>query len=126
MIQVTNLSKYYAGFAAVEGVDFSIAQGEIVGLLGLNGAGKSTILKILGCFLQPSVGEVKIGGFDAEESPDEIRKAIRKNIFDNKILKCLFQLKCIITSITFDSISLKSLFKSTLTYQIYAFLQSIR
>lgn len=76
MITVTGLSKYYSGFAAVDDVSFKIEQGEIIGLLGLNGAGKSTILKILGCFLMPSSGTVEIGGFDIEESPDEIRKII--------------------------------------------------
>ena len=76
MIKVSGLSKYYSGFAAVEGVSFSIEPGEIVGLLGLNGAGKSTILKVLGCFLQPSAGSVEISGIDTAESPDEIRKII--------------------------------------------------
>lgn len=76
MIEVNGLSKFYHGFAAINDVSFSIADGEIVGLLGLNGAGKSTILKILGCFLVPSNGKATVCGFDVEENPHEVRKLI--------------------------------------------------
>lgn len=76
MIEVKGLSKFYHGFAAINDVSFSIGEGEIVGLLGLNGAGKSTILKILGCFLVPSSGRASVCGFDVEENPHEVRKSI--------------------------------------------------
>lgn len=76
MIVVEGLSKFYHGKRAIENVSFSINDGDIVGLLGLNGAGKSTILKILGCFLLPSGGDAKIGGFSIETQPDEVRRMI--------------------------------------------------
>jgi len=76
MITVRGLSKYYAGVPAIEDVSFSIEDGEIVGLLGLNGAGKSTILKILGCFLMPSSGTAEVSGYSIEDSPDKVRSVI--------------------------------------------------
>lgn len=76
MIVAENLSKYYAGRQAIAGVSFHIKEGEIVGLLGLNGAGKSTILKILGCFLLPSGGKAKVAGHGVDENPEAIRRQI--------------------------------------------------
>ena len=57
MIDVSNLTKRYAGATAVRDVSFSVGRGQIVGLLGKNGAGKSTILKILSCFFAGDVGD---------------------------------------------------------------------
>ncbi len=76
MIVAENLSKSYSGHRAIDGVSFTIRQGEIVGLLGLNGAGKSTILKILGCFLLPSGGRATVDGHSVDGNPQEIRKVI--------------------------------------------------
>ena len=76
MIVAESLSKSYAGRRAIDGVSFTIAEGEIVGLLGLNGAGKSTILKILGCFLLPSAGRATIGGYSVDSNPQAIRRLI--------------------------------------------------
>ena len=76
MVEVTGLSRYYGDFAALEDVSFTIAEGEIVGLLGLNGAGKSTALKILAGLLTPSSGAVHIGGQDALASPHRLRGRI--------------------------------------------------
>lgn len=76
MIVAENLSKFYGGHRAISGISFSIKQGEIVGLLGLNGAGKSTILKILGCFLLPSTGRATVAGHSVDDNPQAIRKLI--------------------------------------------------
>ncbi len=76
MIEVRRISKFYAGKRAVDDLSFGIADGEIVGLLGLNGAGKSTILKILGCFLLPSHGEAMIGGRSVLTNADQVRRLI--------------------------------------------------
>ncbi|MEW7977252.1 MAG: ABC transporter ATP-binding protein [Candidatus Sedimenticola endophacoides] len=62
MIQVENLTRRYGDFTAVDDVSFSIGRGEIVGLLGHNGAGKTTIMKMLTGFLEPTAGTIDIDG----------------------------------------------------------------
>lgn len=76
MIEVRSISKFYGDKRAVENLSFTIKDGEIVGLLGLNGAGKSTILKVLGCFLIPSHGDARVGGYSVLDAPDEVRRMI--------------------------------------------------
>jgi ABC-2 type transport system ATP-binding protein len=76
MIQVSKLSKYYGGKRALGPVSFEIDDGETVGFLGLNGAGKTTALRILACDLRPSAGAVNVGGIDAVTDPHEVRKRI--------------------------------------------------
>src|SRR5207302_6297371 len=76
MIEVEGLTKYYGEHAAIRDLAFSIQRGEVIGFLGLNGAGKSTTLKVLGCVLLPTSGRVTIDGFDVVENPHEIRKRI--------------------------------------------------
>jgi len=76
MIEVTNLSKRYGNHVAVSDVSFTVKDGEILGFLGPNGAGKSTIMNILTGYLSPTVGTVKIDGFDILESPNEAKKRI--------------------------------------------------
>ena len=76
MIEVHKLSKYFGARAAIREISFSIAQGEVVGFLGLNGAGKTTTLRILGCLLLPTSGTVRVGGLEVTENPYEIRRKI--------------------------------------------------
>jgi ABC-2 type transport system ATP-binding protein len=76
MIEAEGLTRYYGNFAALRDATFSIREREIVGFLGLNGAGKSTVLKILAGLLMPSAGKATIGGIDATEAPDAMRKRI--------------------------------------------------
>jgi ABC-2 type transport system ATP-binding protein len=76
MIEVNNLTRYYGGFAAVKGVSFRVDDGEIIGVLGLNGAGKSTTLKVLAGLIPPSGGTVTIGGVDVVGAPDSLKKSI--------------------------------------------------
>lgn len=64
MISVQNLEKRYGAIQAVADVSFEVEQGEIVGLLGHNGAGKTTIMKIMTGFLEPTGGSVTVGGHD--------------------------------------------------------------
>lgn len=66
MIVAKNLTRSYGAFTAVDDVSFRIGAGEIVGLLGHNGAGKTTIMKMLTGFLEPTAGSVEIGGRDME------------------------------------------------------------
>ena len=76
MIRATNLTKLYGGRRALGPVSFEIADGETVGFLGLNGAGKTTALRILACDLRPSAGTIDVGGVDAIAEPHEVRKRI--------------------------------------------------
>lgn len=76
MIEVKNLSRYYGDFAAISDISFSIAQHEIIGFLGLNGAGKSTTLKILAGLLNPSEGQIFINGSNWIENPGAFRAEI--------------------------------------------------
>ena len=76
MIQVKNLIKNYGPVKAVKSINFSISDGEIVGFLGANGAGKSTILKILSGYLSPTIGEVTINNLDIIKNSNEIKKMI--------------------------------------------------
>src|ERR1043165_9143164 len=76
MIRASNLSKYYGGKRALGPVTFEINDGETVGFLGLNGAGKTTALRILACDLRPSSGSIEVGGVNAVAEPHEVRKRI--------------------------------------------------
>jgi ABC-2 type transport system ATP-binding protein len=76
MIQVEGLTKYYGSQAAIHDLSFTIERGQVIGFLGLNGAGKSTTLKVLGCVLLPTAGRVEIDGYDVTRDPHEIRKRI--------------------------------------------------
>jgi ABC-2 type transport system ATP-binding protein len=76
MIDVSNLSKSYAGNNAVKDVSFQVAKGEIVGLLGPNGAGKSTTMRILSCFIPASSGSATVAGLDVFTQADEVRRRI--------------------------------------------------
>ena len=76
MIEVENLSKRYADFAAVKGLSFRIDAGEVVGLLGPNGAGKTTTMRMLTTILAPSAGTARIDGFDIAKQAAEVRARI--------------------------------------------------
>lgn len=76
MIRAEGLTRYYGSFAALRDASFEIGEREIVGFLGLNGAGKSTMLKILAGLLAPTAGTVKIAGVDASLNPDVTRARI--------------------------------------------------
>jgi ABC-2 type transport system ATP-binding protein len=66
MIVAKDLTRKYGSFTAVDTVSFEIPDGQIVGLLGHNGAGKTTIMKMLTGFLEPTSGSVTIDGHDVE------------------------------------------------------------
>ncbi len=76
MIQVTNLVKRYGEKEALGGISFSIEPGEIVGLLGLNGAGKSTTMNILTGYISSSSGTVTIDGHDIVKDPTACKRVI--------------------------------------------------
>ena len=76
MIEVEGLTKYYGRIQAVSDLTFSVPRGETVGFLGLNGAGKSTALKILAGYLLPTSGSVLIEGHDMVSEPLRVRSRI--------------------------------------------------
>ena len=76
MIELQNLVKDYGSLRAVDTINFSIKEGEILGFLGPNGAGKSTTLKMITCFLTPTSGNIQIGELNVLEHSKEIRKMI--------------------------------------------------
>lgn len=75
-IVVESLSKVYGSQHAVDGISFSVAEGEILGFLGPNGAGKSTTMKIATGYLPPTYGTVKVGGYDVNESALEVKRIV--------------------------------------------------
>jgi len=60
MLTVSNLHKYFGKVKAVDGIDFEVNKGEIVGFLGPNGAGKTTTMRLITSFLTPTKGKVTI------------------------------------------------------------------
>lgn len=75
-IQVKGLQKSYKQLHILKGVDFEVDQGSIFALLGSNGAGKTTIVKILTTLLKQDGGTASVNGFDVASSPDNVRQAI--------------------------------------------------
>jgi ABC-2 type transport system ATP-binding protein len=76
MIQVENLTKYFGPVQAVYNVSFQVEKNEIVGLLGNNGAGKTTIIRILTTYLSASSGIARVAGFDVMNDSMEVRRRI--------------------------------------------------
>ena len=76
MIEVQQLCRRYGDFDAVKDVSFHIRQGEVVGLLGHNGAGKTTIMKMLTGYLEPTSGAIRIAGKDIETDTSAVTRHI--------------------------------------------------
>jgi len=76
MIKVENLSKFYGDVKAVKSINFELNDGEIVGFLGANGAGKSTTLKVMTGYLTPTSGNVYVNDLDIQSNTLEIQKQI--------------------------------------------------
>ena len=76
MVQLTEVTKYYGRKRALGPVSLEIEKGDAVGFLGLNGVGKTTLLKILACGLRPSSGRALIDGLDVLRDPHEVRKRV--------------------------------------------------
>ena len=76
MIKVENLSKNYGSVKAVKSISFELKDGQVVGFLGANGAGKSTTLKIMTGYISPSSGNVFYGKKNIQDDTSEIQKDI--------------------------------------------------
>jgi putative ABC transport system ATP-binding protein len=81
-IEVTDVTKEYQTgeetFLALKGLDFSLARGEFVSIMGPSGSGKSTFLNIIGLLDQPTTGSVSLDGQDVTELTDRRRTTVRK------------------------------------------------
>src|ERR1700736_718844 len=75
-IQVHGLQKSYEKLQVLKGVDFDVARGSIFALLGSNGAGKTTIVRILATLLKPDGGTASINGFDVLSQAARVRESI--------------------------------------------------
>ena len=75
-ISIENLRKEYDGIVAVDGISFSVEEGEIFALLGPNGAGKTTTVRILTCQIKSTEGTAKIFGYDVNKDCSKIRRII--------------------------------------------------
>jgi ABC-2 type transport system ATP-binding protein len=76
MIQVQGVSKSFGGIRAVRDVTFDVARGEVVGLLGANGAGKSTTIRMVTGFVPADTGSISIGGHDTLDHAAQARRQV--------------------------------------------------
>jgi ABC-2 type transport system ATP-binding protein len=76
MISVDGLRKAFGDHLVLDGIGFSVEEGEVLALLGPNGSGKTTTVQILATLLAPDAGEVRIAGRDLAADPDGVRRAI--------------------------------------------------
>jgi ABC-2 type transport system ATP-binding protein len=75
-IHVRSLEKSYKELEVLRGVEFDVERGSIFALLGSNGAGKTTVVKILSTLLKPDAGEARVDGFDIAAQPANVRESI--------------------------------------------------
>jgi ABC-2 type transport system ATP-binding protein len=75
-IKASGLAKAYGDVVALNGIDIEVEQGTVLGLLGPNGSGKTTTVRILATLLQADSGTASVGGFDVATQPDEVRSVI--------------------------------------------------
>jgi ABC-2 type transport system ATP-binding protein len=76
VVEIETLTRRFGTFTAVDSLNLMANAGEVFGLLGSNGAGKSTTIKMLTTLLPPSSGEARVGSFSITRQPVEVRRAI--------------------------------------------------
>ena len=75
-IKTVALSKQYKNITAVDGLNLEIERGELFALLGVNGAGKTTAIKMLSCLTKPTEGEAFVGGYSITKEPEQVKQLI--------------------------------------------------
>ena len=76
LIEVVDLHRLFVGVRAVDGISFNLEPGQVTGLIGANGAGKTTAMRILATLDLPSSGTVKFGGLSIVEQPGAVRRRL--------------------------------------------------
>ena len=76
MISISNITKKFGDFTAVDNLSMSVKSGEVLGFLGPNGAGKSTTMKMITGFMKPTEGTIKVKGMNVETNPIECKRLI--------------------------------------------------
>lgn len=76
VLQIDGLTGGYSKTPVIHDISFNIGHGEIVGLIGLNGAGKSTTIKHILGLLRPHSGEIRVGGLTASEDIESYRRQL--------------------------------------------------
>jgi ABC-2 type transport system ATP-binding protein len=75
-IEVRDLTRVFGGFTAVDHITLDVAQGEVFGFLGANGAGKTTAIRMLTGLLQPSGGSARVAGYDVVRETEQVKRRI--------------------------------------------------
>jgi len=75
-IQTMDLTKQYQSLTAVDKLNLEIQQGELFSLLGVNGAGKTTVLKMLSCLTKPTSGDALVGGYSIVSEVEKVKQLI--------------------------------------------------
>ncbi len=85
VIEVTNLVKRYGDRTAVDGVSFSVEEGEIFAILGPNGAGKTTTVESIGGLRTPDSGTIRVLGLDPRRDRDELRRVVGVQLQESEL-----------------------------------------
>ena len=75
-IKTKDLVKRYKDLTAVDKLNLEIQQGELFSLLGVNGAGKTTVIKMLSCLTRPTAGDALVGGYSVKKEPEQVKRII--------------------------------------------------
>lgn len=75
-IKTKDLVKRYKDLTAVDKLNLEIQQGELFSLLGVNGAGKTTVIKMLSCLTRPTAGDALVGGHSVKKEPEQVKRII--------------------------------------------------
>lgn len=75
-IKIMELVKRYKNLTAVDRLHLEIQQGELFSLLGMNGAGKTTAIKMLSCLTKPTEGDAMVGGYSITKEPEQVKRLI--------------------------------------------------
>ena len=75
-MKTMELVKQYKNLTAVDKLHLEIQQGELFALLGVNGAGKTTAIKMLSCLTKPTAGDALVGGYSITKQPEQVKRLI--------------------------------------------------